>query len=77
MTEIAVKFNWKNRSDLWALRDYHGHSTLKHTFCTSLGELQHVTAEHADRLILAGQNVYVDVPLDPDCPLEQYRPGGV
>ena len=59
---IAEKFNLSNRGNLWKLRDYHGR--LEHTYCDPLGRLQRVTAEHADRLIAAGKNVYVDVPFD-------------
>jgi hypothetical protein len=59
---IAEKFNASNRANLWKLREYHG--TLEHTYCDPLGRLQLVTAEHADRLIAAGKNVYVDVPFD-------------
>jgi hypothetical protein len=59
---IAQKFNLSSRANLWKLRDYHG--TLEHTYCDALGRLQHVTTEHADRLIAAGRNVYVDVPFD-------------
>ncbi len=59
---IAEKFNLSNRANLWRLREYHG--TLEHTYCDPLGRLQSVTAEHADRLIAAGKNVYVDVPFD-------------
>jgi hypothetical protein len=57
---IAQKFNLSNRA--WELREYHG--TLEHTYCDPRGRLQSVTAEHADRLIAAGKNVYVDVPFD-------------
>ena len=59
---IAQKFNLSNRANLWRLRDYHGH--LEHTYCDPLGRLQSVTAEHADRLMAAGKNIYVDVPFD-------------
>jgi len=59
---IAQKFNLSNRANLWKLREYHG--KLDHTYCDALGRLQSVTAEHADRLIAAGKNVYVDVPFD-------------
>jgi hypothetical protein len=59
---IAQKFNLSNRANLWRLREYHG--KLEHTYCDPLGRLQHVTAEHADRLIAAGKNVYVEVPFD-------------
>jgi hypothetical protein len=59
---VAQKFNLSNRASLWMLRDYHG--TLEHTYCDPLGRLLSVTAEHADRLIAAGKNVYVDVPFD-------------
>jgi hypothetical protein len=59
---IAQKFNLSNRANLWTLRTYHG--SLEHTYCDPLGRLQSVTAEHADRLIAAGKNVYVDVPFD-------------
>jgi len=59
---IAEKFNASNRANLRKLREYHG--TLEHTYCDPLGRLQSVTAEHADRLIAAGKNVYVDVPFD-------------
>jgi len=59
---IAQKFNLSNRANLWKLREYHG--KLEHTYCDPLGRLQSVTAEHADRLIAAGKNVYVDVPFD-------------
>jgi hypothetical protein len=59
---IAEKFNLSNRANLWKLREYHG--TLEHTYCGPTGRLQSVTAEHADRLIAAGKNVYVDVPFD-------------
>jgi hypothetical protein len=63
---IAQKFNLSNRANLWKLRDYHG--ALEHTYCDPLGRLQDVTAEHADRLIAAGKNVYVDVPFDDNDP---------
>ncbi len=59
---IAEKFTLTNRANLWKLREYHG--TLEHTYCGPTGRLQSVTAEHADRLIAAGKNVYVDVPFD-------------
>ena len=60
---IAQKFNLSNRANLWTLREYHG-AALQHTYCDPFGRLQSVTAEHADRLIAAGKNVYVDVPFD-------------
>jgi hypothetical protein len=63
---IAQKFNVSNRANLWKLREYHG--TLEHTYCDPLGRLQSVTAEHADRLIAAGKNVYADVPFDDSGP---------
>jgi len=63
---IAQKFNASNRTNLWMLRDYHG--ALEQTYCDPLGRLQSVTAEHADRLIAAGKNVYVDVPFDDSDP---------
>jgi hypothetical protein len=63
---IAQKFNLSNRANLWKLREYHG--KLDHTYCDPLGRLQRVTAEHADRLISAGKNVYVDVPFDDSDP---------
>jgi hypothetical protein len=66
---IAQKFNLSNRTNLWKLREYHG--KLEHTYCDPLGRLQSITAEHADRLIAAGKNVYVDVPFvdsDPNAP---------
>jgi hypothetical protein len=59
---IAQKFNLSNRTNLWKLRDYHG--KLEHTYCDPMGRLQSVTAEHADRLMAVGKNVYVDVPFD-------------
>jgi hypothetical protein len=59
---IAQKFNLSNRANLWKLREYHG--KLEHTYCDPLWRLQCVTAEHADRLIAAGRQVYVDVPSD-------------
>jgi len=59
---IAHKFNLSNRANLWKLREYHGNPD--HTYCDPQGRLQSVTAEHADRLIAAGKNVYVDVPFD-------------
>jgi hypothetical protein len=59
---IAQEFSMSNRANLWQLREYRG--TLDHTYCDPLGQLQSVTAEHADRLITAGKNVYVDVPFD-------------
>jgi hypothetical protein len=59
---IAQKFNLSNRANLWKLREYHG--TLEQTYCDPLGRLLHVSAQHADRLIAAGKNVYVDVPFD-------------
>jgi hypothetical protein len=68
-TLIAQRFNLSNRANLWTLREYHG--TLEHTYCDPLGRLQHVTGEHADRLIAAGKNVYVEVPFDDD---DQYAP---
>jgi hypothetical protein len=63
---IAQKFNLSNRANLWMLREYY--VTLAHTYCDPLGRLQSVTAEHADRLIAAGKNVYVDVPFDDSDP---------
>jgi hypothetical protein len=59
---IAEKFNASNRANLSKLREYHG--KLEHTYCEPTGRLRSVTAEHADRLIAAGKNVYVDVPFD-------------
>jgi len=59
---IAQKFNASNRANLWKQREYHG--KLEHTYCYPTGRLEPVTAEHADRLIAAGKNVYVDVPFD-------------
>jgi hypothetical protein len=73
-TLIAEKFNLSNRADLWALRTYHGHNALRHVYCDAGGRLQDVEPSHADRLIASGRNVYVNVPLDPACPLPQYRP---
>jgi len=63
---IAQKFNLSNRANLWQLREYY--SKLDHTYCDPLGRLQSITPEHADRLIAAGKNVYVDVPFDDSDP---------
>lgn len=71
---VAEQFNSTNRTELWQLRDYwKGAVTLDHTFCTPTGAIQHITAEHADRLMAAGKNVYVDIPLDKECPVARYR----
>ena len=59
---IAEKFNLANRAKLWALRAYHG--KIYHGYCDPLGRTMQVTEEHADRLIAAGKNVYVDIPYD-------------
>ena len=61
---IDQKFNLSNRGNLWKLRECYG--KLEHAYSDPLGRLQSVIAEHADRLITAGKNVYVDVPID-DC----------
>ena len=60
---ISEKFNLANRAKLWELRTYHG-KALRHGYCDALGRISDVTGEHADRLIAAGQNVYVDIPFD-------------
>lgn len=63
---ISEKFNLSNRAKLWELRTYHG--AMRHGYCDPLGRISDVTCEHADRLIAAGKNVYVDVPFDTEDP---------
>ena len=73
-TLIGVKFNAANHKTLWALREYHGYLALDHTWCDQFGRILHVTPVQADRMMLeAGRNIYVDVPIDPNCPVEGFN----
>lgn len=65
---ISEKFNLSNRAKLWELRTYHGYSNIEHHFCDPLGRITNITGEHADRLMLAGHNIYADIPWDSEDP---------
>lgn len=73
MTAISERFNSGNLAELRQLQDWFGYARLTYGTCDALGRLQTIKADHADRMIAAGHNIYVDVPIDPSCPVERYR----